>query len=79
MDKLIIGSLQAMFIVAMWLAGGQLELGLPYNISLLVASGLLAYQQFLIKDRLPGPCFTAFLNNNLVGAAIFTGILLSLL
>ncbi len=79
MDKLIIGSLQVMFIVSMWLAGGQLELGLPYTLSLLVASGLLAYQQFLIKDRLPGACFTAFLNNNLVGAAIFTGILLSLL
>ncbi len=79
MDRLIIGSLQVMFIAAMWLAGGQLQLGLPYYLSLLVASGLLAYQQFLIKDRLPGPCFTAFLNNNLVGAAIFTGILLSLL
>lgn len=79
MDRLIIGSLQVMFIVSMWLAGGQLELGLAYTLSLLVASGLLAYQQYLIKDRLPGPCFTAFLNNNLVGAAIFTGILLSLL
>jgi len=79
MDKLIIGSLQVMFIVSMWLAGGQLGFGIAYTISLLVASGLLAYQQFLIKDRLPGPCFTAFLNNNLVGAAIFTGILLSLL
>lgn len=79
MDRLIIGSLQVMFIVSMWLAGRQLELGLAYTLSLLVASGLLAYQQYLIKDRLPGPCFTAFLNNNLVGAAIFTGILLSLL
>ncbi len=79
MDRLMIGSLQLMFILAMWLAGGQLNFGVAYYVSLLVASGLLAYQQYLIKDRLPGACFTAFLNNNLVGAAIFTGILLSLL
>jgi 4-hydroxybenzoate polyprenyltransferase len=63
----------------MWLVGGQLQLGLPYYLSLIVASGLLIYQQFLIRDRLPGPCFKAFLNNNWVGAAIFTGTFLSLL
>jgi 4-hydroxybenzoate polyprenyltransferase len=78
-DRLIIGSLQAMFIMAMWLIGRQLQLGAPYYLSLLVASGLLAYQQLLIRDRLPGPCFKAFLNNNWVGAAIFAGVLLSYL
>lgn len=78
-DKLIIGSLQAMFIIAMWLVGSQLELGIAYYLSLLVASGFLVYQQILIRDRLPGPCFKAFLNNNWVGASIFTGLFLSLL
>lgn len=78
-DRLIIGSLQGMFIIAMWLAGSQLGFGWAYTLSLLVASGLLVYQQYLIKDRLPGPCFQAFLNNNLVGAAIFSGVLLSLI
>lgn len=75
-DKLIIGSLQAMFIIAMFLAGRQFELGALFNLSLLIASGLLAYQQYLIRDRLPGPCFEAFLNNNWVGAVIFIGVLL---
>lgn len=75
-DKMIIGSLQAMFIIAMFLAGRQFELGTFYFISLIVASGLLAYQQYLIRDRLPGPCFEAFLNNNWVGAVIFIGVLL---
>lgn len=78
-DKIIIGCLQVMFILSMWLVGRQLQLGLPYYLSLVVASGFLVYQQFLIRDRLPGPCFKAFLNNNLVGAAIFTGTFLSLL
>ncbi|MBT5718115.1 MAG: 4-hydroxybenzoate octaprenyltransferase [Gammaproteobacteria bacterium] len=76
-DKVIIGSLQAMFIFAMILAGRQFELGSLYYISLLIASGLLAYQQYLIRDRLPGPCFEAFLNNNWVGAVIFVGVMLS--
>ncbi|MFK7863439.1 MAG: 4-hydroxybenzoate octaprenyltransferase [Pseudohongiellaceae bacterium] len=78
-DKMIIGSLQAMFIVSMWLAGGQFELTWPYFLSLIIASGFLIYQQMLIKDRLPGPCFKAFLNNNWVGAVIFAGVFLSLL
>lgn len=78
-DKIIIGSLQLMFIVSLWLAGQQFELGLPYFFSLVVASGFLIYQQMLIKDRLPGPCFKAFLNNNWVGAIIFIGVFLSLL
>jgi 4-hydroxybenzoate polyprenyltransferase len=78
-DKLIIACLQVLFILSMWLVGGQLQLGLAYYLSLIVASVLLIYQQFLIRDRLPGPCFKAFLNNNWVGAAIFTGTFLSLL
>ena len=54
-DKVIIGSLQVMFILAMILAGRQFELGTFYYLSLVIASGFLAYQQYLIKDRLPGP------------------------
>jgi 4-hydroxybenzoate polyprenyltransferase len=76
-DKIIIGSLQVMFILAMILAGRQFELGTFYYLSLVIASGFLAYQQYLIKDRLPGPCFDSFLNNNWVGAVIFIGVLLS--
>ena len=76
-DKAIIGSLQVMFILAMILAGRQFELGTFYYLSLVIASGFLAYQQYLIKDRLPGPCFESFLNNNWVGVVIFIGVLLS--
>jgi len=78
-DRLFIGMLQAMFIMALWMAGRQLQLGFFFTLGLLIASALLVYQQYLIKDRLPGPCFKAFLNNNWVGAAIFTGTLLSYL
>lgn len=79
MDKMMIASLQGMFVFSLWLAGRQLELGLAFNLGLLAASALLLYQQFLIKDRLPGPCFKAFLHNNWVGAVIFLGVFLSYL
>lgn len=79
MDKMMIGTLQAMFIIAMFLAGRRFEMGSPYYVSLVIAAGLLAYQQLLIKDRSPGACFRAFLNNNWVGAVIFLGIFLNYL
>ncbi len=78
-DKLMIGLLQGMFIAAMWLAGARFELGTAYYLSLLAATALLAYQQYLIKDRTPGLCFRAFLNNNWIGALIFLGVFLSYL
>lgn len=75
-DKHIIAALQLMFILAMWLAGRQFQLGGLYTVSLLIAAGLFVYQQILIKDRLPGLCFKAFLNNHWVGAVVFSGIVL---
>ena len=78
-DRLMIGMLQAMFIISLVLAARQLQMGTVFYFSLVAASGLLAYQQFLIRHRLPGPCFKAFLNNNWVGAIIFVGTFLNYL
>ncbi len=75
-DKVIIGTLQVMFLLALLLAGLQFGLGAWFYVSLLVAAGLLAYQQLLIKDRDVDGCFQAFLNNHWVGLAVFIGILL---
>ena len=76
-DKIIISILQVMFILAMIFAGIQFGLGTSYFLSLIIASGLFTYQQYLLKDRLPMLCFESFLNNNWVGAVIFIGVLLS--
>ncbi len=78
-DKYVIAMLQGMFVVAMWLAGRQFEMGTVYYVSLLAAAVLLLYQQYLIRDRVPGQCFKAFLNNNWVGAVIFLGVFLNYL
>lgn len=75
-DRLLIGMIQLLFLVAMLLVGRQLELGSFYYGGLLVAAGFGIYQQYLIRRREAAACFKAFLNNNWFGAAIFCGIVL---
>jgi 4-hydroxybenzoate polyprenyltransferase len=78
-DRLIIGVIQVLFLLALVLAGQSAGLGGYYYFGLLLATGLLLYQQYLIRERKPSACFQAFLNNNWVGAAVFGGIVLDYL
>lgn len=73
-DRLVIGVLQLMCLLALYLAGLRFELGLYYKLSLLVVAGLFAYHQYLIRQRDRDACFRAFLHNNWVGLSIFVGI-----
>ena len=73
-DRAITASLQAFFLFTLLLVARRFELGDAYYWSLVVAALLCGYQQWLIKYREPQNCFKAFLNNNYVGLAIFTGI-----
>ena len=75
-DRAIIGAIQATFLVVLVLVGQKLQLGAYYYTGLAVAASLMAYQQYLIKDRQPERCFRAFLNNNWLGMAVFAGIFL---
>ncbi|MEH0373468.1 4-hydroxybenzoate octaprenyltransferase [Vibrio mimicus] len=76
-DKRIIGLLQLATLGLLVALGQGLELSASYYWSLLIAAGLFAYQQHLIRYRERMPCFQAFLNNNYVGMAITAGILFS--
>lgn len=78
-DRLITGVLQAMVIIALLMVGERFELGQAYYASLILAASLFAYQQYLIRYRQRQACFTAFLNNNWVGAIVFVGIALDAL
>lgn len=78
-DRMIIGILQLLMIVLLVLAGQLAGLGLPYYAGLLLAGLLFMRQQYLIRTRDPGGCFSAFLNNNCVGMVIFFGLLLDYL
>jgi 4-hydroxybenzoate polyprenyltransferase len=73
-DRVMIGALQAMFLFALFLAGGQFQLSATYYLGLLVAAGLFVYQHWLIRNRDTDACFKAFLNNHWVGLAVFTGV-----
>lgn len=75
-DRVVIASLQALYLLAMLLAAAQFELGPWVYLGLLTASGLFVWQWQLTKDRSPDACFKAFLNNHRVGAAVFAGIFL---
>ena len=73
-DRLMVGLLQLLSLLFLYLAGCAFELGIYYNLSLVVSAALFAYHQYLIRDRLPEECFRAFLHNNWVGMVIFLGI-----
>ena len=76
MDRLLIGALQAMMLLALVLAGRDMNFGGWYYAGLVAAGLLFLYQQWLIRAREPAACLRAFLNNNYVGMVIFIGVLL---
>jgi 4-hydroxybenzoate polyprenyltransferase len=54
--------------------GYALHLGAAYYAGLLAAAGIAAYHYSLIRLRQRDACFTAFVHNNWLGAAIFAGV-----
>jgi 4-hydroxybenzoate polyprenyltransferase len=76
LDKMIIGIIQAMLIMALLLIGQRAELSGFYYTGVVAATVLAIWQQFLIKDRDPARCFNAFLNNNWFGLVLFIGLVL---
>ncbi len=73
-DRLIIGILQGLFVLTLWLIGLDLEFGWVYFAGLALAALLLAYEQWRIARRDPQACFHAFLHNHWVGAVVFFAI-----
>jgi 4-hydroxybenzoate polyprenyltransferase len=69
----------ALFVALMVYIGQLQSMGMAYYAGLLVAVGLMGYQYTLIRNRDRTLCFKAFLHNNYVGMAVFTGIALDFL
>jgi 4-hydroxybenzoate polyprenyltransferase len=78
-DRLAIGVLQLGCLLCLYLAGRAFDLGVYFNVSLVVAALLFLYQQHLIRERRPDACFKAFVHNNWVGMALFAGVALNYL
>ncbi len=75
-DLFVIAGLQLLMIVALLLVGYRAELGFWYYLSVVAAAILMAWHQWLARDRQPAGCFAAFLNNHLIGLSVFIGIVL---
>ena len=74
LDRHLIGLLQIIFLTILVLAGQQLSFSYWYFFSLVVATMLFGYQQYLTWNRSRDGCFAAFLNNHWIGLVVFTGI-----
>jgi len=74
-DKMICGMLQVMCLIAFYMAGERLELGLIFRAITIGGCALLfVYQQFLIRHRDRDACFAAFMNNRWAALLIFAGV-----
>ena len=65
--------------VLLAVAGLMAGLNSFYFTGLIAAVGIALYHYRLIKDRERDACFRAFLHNNWIGAAVFSGIVLDFL
>ncbi|MCK9488833.1 MAG: 4-hydroxybenzoate octaprenyltransferase [Xanthomonadales bacterium] len=74
MDLVAIAMLQGTFLLAMYFAGQQLQLGWPWSAALVIAIALVASQLWRTRHRDREACFKAFLANNWVGMVLFLGV-----
>jgi 4-hydroxybenzoate polyprenyltransferase len=78
-DVMGVMACHALFVALMVYIGQLQSMGMAYYAGLLMATGLMGYQYTLIRNRDRALCFKAFLHNNYVGMAVFTGIALDFL
>ncbi len=75
-DLFVIGGLQILMLAALIFIGNMAELGFAYYASLFVAAILMAWHQWVARDRQPAACFKVFLHNHYIGMIVFIGIVL---
>ncbi|MCU0977326.1 MAG: 4-hydroxybenzoate octaprenyltransferase [Steroidobacteraceae bacterium] len=78
-DRAVIGVMQAMMLLAMWLVGREAGLGGWYQAGVGAGAAVFAYEQWLIHGRYPARCFAAFNNNHYFGLVVFAGLALDYL
>ena len=75
-DLFVIAGLQLIMLLALIFIGTRAELGFWYYLAVTCAACLMAYHQWLARDRQPAGCFAAFLHNHYIGLIMFIGIVL---
>lgn len=72
-DRLVIGALQGLTVLAWLLAGQRFGLGAPWFLAVAAAACLFAWHQVMIRERQREACFRAFRHNNWVGLLLYLG------
>ncbi len=75
-DRFIVGIMQLMVLVALYLVGREMRFGHWYTAGVAAGALLFVWQQWLIRKREPERCLQAFNNNHYFGMVVFLGILL---
>lgn len=75
-DLFIIAGLQVLMLVALVLIGYRAALGFWYYLAVMISAVLMAWHQWLARERQPAGCFAAFMHNHLIGMVVFIGIVL---
>jgi 4-hydroxybenzoate polyprenyltransferase len=76
LDKLMIGVMQVLMIIALLLVARRLGFGIWYYLGLGALAICFLRQQWLIRGRAPELCFKAFVENRYAGLMVFIGIVL---
>ena len=75
--KLVVGLLQITVLFLLGFIGNLFDLGNLFYFSILASAMLFLRQQFLIRNKEPGSCLKAFLENNYIGGIIFLGFVIN--
>jgi 4-hydroxybenzoate polyprenyltransferase len=75
-DLFVIAGLQVLMLVALIFIGDMAEFGAWYFGAVAIAGILMAYHQWLARERKPAACFQAFQHNHYIGMIVFIGIVL---
>lgn len=78
LDRFMVGALQGLVLLGLFLAGRMAHLGAPFQWALLAGAALFAWQQWLMRTRSRDGCFRAFLNNGWFGLVVWLGVLAGL-
>ncbi len=73
-DRVAVATAQALCLLLLAGIGWYARYHAAFYLGLLLAAGLVGYQQYLVRDRTPSACLQAFRHNNWFGAAVFAGL-----
>jgi len=73
-DLVALRILKLLMLLLLVKIGLMLEMSWPWYLAIAITAGLFIMQQIWVRDRDPGACFRAFLNNNWIGLSLFAGL-----